>query len=280
MAAFTFNDACMKAVSSEVPFFQALFMRGVLTTSLLWFMAYLTGAFRTFSINGKDAKFIALRTLGEVGGTYFFISALYHMPLANVTAVLQALPLTVTLAGAVFLGDRIGWRRMVAILIGFIGVLLIIRPGPDGFDQYSLYACAAVLCVTFRDLAVRRIGRQVPAILVACIAATAVTLFAATGAVTTEWVSVAPRTLGVLALAAVFIMGGYLFSVLTMREGDIAFVAPFRYTGMLWALLVGYAVFGDWPANLTLLGAAIVVGMGLFSFWRERQLEKRQVNRL
>lgn len=273
MAAFTANDTCMKALSGEMALNQALFLRGLMTTLAMLAIGIAWRGLR-FDLPRRDWFLIALRTLAEILAAYFFLTALFHMPLANVTAVLQALPLTVTLAGAVFFAEPVGWRRMSAILIGFAGVLLIVRPGPEGFNAYGVMAVASVACVTVRDLATRRLSAAVPSIMVAFSAAAGVMLYFGLASVGDTWVR--PSTAGTLQLvgAAVFVIGGYLLAVLAMRQGELSFVTPFRYTGLLWALVLGFVFFGDWPDALTLLGSAIVVATGIFTFWRERRVRR------
>jgi drug/metabolite transporter (DMT)-like permease len=270
MAAFTLNDACMKLLSAELPLFQALFIRGIGTTLALGLIAHRMGVLR-FGFSRSDWWLVALRTIAEIAAAFFFLTALFNMPLANVTAILQALPLTVTLAGAVFLGQAVGWRRLMAILIGFCGVLLIVRPGTEGFNTYSLMALTAVGCVTLRDIATRRLSIAVPSVTVALCAAVGVMVFAGFAAMAETWATPSPAGMWQLAGATIFVVGGYLLAVLAMRAGDVGFVSPFRYTGLVWALVLGLAVFDDWPDDLTLLGAAIIVATGLFTFYRERQ---------
>lgn len=273
MAAFTLNDTCMKALADHLPFFQVLFLRGLATSLIMGIAVWAMGGLR-FDLCARDWRFVGLRTLGELVAAYFFLTALFHLPIANVTAVLQALPLTVTLAGAVFWRDPVGWRRLSAILVGFIGVMLIVRPGPEGFNLFALYALIAVAGVTLRDLATRGISKQVPSLLVAWLAALAVTIFSGIGAIGVDWKPLTGISVLLLAGSVLFIIGGYLFSVMVMRAGDISFIAPFRYTGLLWALLLGFVVFGDWPDPFTLLGAGIVVATGLFTFYREHRMAK------
>ncbi len=279
MVAFTVNDAFMKGLSGDIPLFQALFLRGLGTVAFLVVLAVFMGQFR-FDYSRKDWVLIGLRSLAEIAGTVCFLTALFHMPIANVTAVLQVLPLTVALAGAVFLGEVLGWRRLMAILVGFVGVFLIVRPGGDGFSIYSIYALGAVACVTFRDVVVRRMSREVPSIMVGLMAAIAVMLSGAFVTATQSWVPVDGTTALQLGGAMAFIVFGYVFSVAAMRTGEIGFVAPFRYGGLLAALIIGWAVFGDWPVPLTLIGAGIVVATGMFTLYRERQLSlKKQLSR-
>jgi len=280
MAAFTFNDACMKTLSGTIPLMQAMLIRGILTVVLMLLLARVLGQLQ-FSLPRRDWGMILLRTVCEIGAAFFFLTALFNMPLANVTAVLQALPLTVTLAGAVFLGEAVGWRRMSAILVGFCGVLLIIRPGPDGFNIYSIYVLFSVGFVTLRDLTARRLSRETPSIMVALLAAAGVTGFA--GFMTLfdnePWVVMTPGTLLILGSAGIFVIAGYTLSVMVMRLGEISFVTPFRYSSLIWALLMGFIVFGDWPDNITLLGSAIVVATGIFTFYRERVAQRAYQSR-
>ena len=269
MTAFTVNDAFLKLLGTELPFFQILFMRSLGVVLLMGLLAQRAGALG-FGIAGPDKKLIALRCLSEVGAAWFFISALFHLPIANVTAIIQALPLTVTLGAALVLKEPVGWRRFAAIGVGFIGVWLIVRPGTESFDIYSLYAIAAVACVTVRDLCARKVSSDVPSLTIAFITGVAVLTFSATGAAFTEWQPVSTGNWAYLTCSIIAILGGYLFSVSAMRIGEIGFVAQFRYTSLLVALVLGLVVFGDWPDGLTLLGAAIVVASGLFTLWRER----------
>jgi len=270
MAAYTLNDSCMKALSGDLPLFQAVFLRGVATVGFLFLMAHRAGALR-IAIPRRDWGLIALRAASEIGAAWFFVTALFHAPQANVTAILQALPLTVTLAAALFLNEPIGWRRMLAIMLGFVGVMLIVRPGMAGFSLYSVYALVAVVFVTLRDLTVRRMSAGVPSISVALVTAVAVMLAAGLGTLTEPWAPVSRSSTSLIAAAVVFIIGGSMFSVMVMRVGEIAFVTPFRYTSLLWALALGWLVFGDWPDVLTLAGSAIVVATGVFTLYRERR---------
>lgn len=269
MTLFTLNDACMKTVGQHLPLFQALFLRGIGTSLCLLLIARHMGHLR-FDIARRDWGLIALRTGAEAAAAWFFLTALFYMPMGNVSAILQSLPLTVTLASWM-LGEPVGWRRFLAIGIGFIGVLLIVQPGSAGFTHYSVYALLSVLCVTIRDLAARRMSRQVPSVLIALAAAFGVCLFAGAGSLFVEWQTIDLTTGLALGGAMLFVIGGYVFSVSAMRVGEIGFVAPFRYTSLVVALILGFLIFNEWPDGLTLTGAGIVVATGLFTLYRERR---------
>lgn len=271
MAAFTLNDTLMKMMAGDIPLFQLLFLRGTLTSVAVGVLVWRMGAL-TLRLPARDLKFVALRTGAEIGATYFFLTALFHLPLANVTAILQALPLTITLAAALVFKEPIGWRRMLAILIGFVGVLLIVRPGLEGFNSYSLYGLAAVCFVTLRDLSTRKLSSQTPSMLVTLATSLAVMVVFGLASRSQPWVPMDTGASVLIVGAAFFVIGGYLFSVMVMRVGEISFVAPFRYTSLIWALGLGWLAFGEWPDVITLIGAAIVVASGLFMLYREAQL--------
>ncbi|MBC7156113.1 MAG: DMT family transporter [Rhodobacteraceae bacterium] len=273
MAAFTLNDTLIKLLSGDLPLMQVLTLRGLGTLVAFLALALWRGALRARP-DRRDWGLIGLRTLAEVGAAWLFLSALFNMPLANATAILQALPLVVTLAGALVFREPLGWRRLSAIAVGFGGVLLIVRPGAEGFNAWSLMALASVGCVTVRDLATRRMSASVPSVLVALATSAGVTLASALASVAVDWAPIDARLGWTLVGTTVFVFAGYLLSVATMRVGDLSFVAPFRYTGLLWSLVLGLVAFGDFPRPLTLLGAAIVVATGVFTFYRERRLAR------
>ncbi|MCK8465556.1 DMT family transporter [Aliiroseovarius sp. S1339] len=274
MAGYTLNDACMKALAGDLPLSQAVFLRGVLTCVMLYALGLALRSL-TFKLNRREWKLMLWRSVAEAGATYCFLSALFNMPIANVTAVLQALPLTIALAAWVFLKEPLGWRRLVAILVGFVGVIMIVQPGGDGFTAWSIYALVAVGFITFRDLVVRKMAPETPSMTVALVTAIVITVSFGVASFGVEWAPVNAWNGLVLFLSAVFIFIGYLFAVMVMRVGDIGFVAPFRYTGLIWALIIGLVLFNEWPGALTLAGASIVVATGLFTLLRERQLARR-----
>lgn len=274
MAGFTINDAFMKSVTKTLPLYQTIGLRGMIAVIGLGLLVVVTRAYR-IRLNRRDGWLILLRSLADVAATILFLEALLRMPLANLSAILQALPLAITLGASLVYGDKIGWRRMTAILAGLIGVLIIIRPGTEGFDHWALLGVASVACVVVRDLSVRPLQGQVPSALVALGAAVSVTAMGWVGAAFQGWQPMTGWEGAKVLAAGLCLIVGYLTSVMAMRSGDIGLVAPFRYTSLLWAIVLGLVVFGDLPDGWTLLGAAIVVGAGLFTLWRERQIRLR-----
>lgn len=271
MAGYGLNDALIKLSSAHLELFQAVFLRGLVATCLIALLAWRMRALRV-RVPPADRPVLALRITGEIGGTICFLTALFNMPIANATAILQSLPLAITLAAALFLGERVGWRRYSAVTVGFLGVLMIVRPGSDGFNAYSLWALASVAFIVLRDLATRRLSAAVPSLLVALVTAVSITALGGLVSAFGRWNPVAAVDIAVLAAAAAFLTLGYLCSIMTMRIGEISFSSPFRYTILIWAIILGIVVFGEVPSAWTLAGAAVVVGTGLYTFYRERRL--------
>lgn len=269
MAGFTMNDAITKAVSSEMNFGEIMLVRGVVAIALIAALAWHQGAMRP--LRTLVMKPVALRVAGEVLGTVTFLAAIVHLPLANTAAIFQALPLAVTLGAALMFGEPVGWRRWLAIFVGFIGVLIIVRPGVEGFNQFSLFALVSVVFCAVRDLATRRIPAHVPSLFITLVTTVTVTIAGAAIIVPLGgWTAPSPRALGLLTLAAVLLLIGYQCVIMALRSGDISAVAPFRYSALLWAMLLGYLVFGDVPDALMVTGATIIVLSGLYAFYRER----------
>ncbi len=270
VAGFTGSDACMKAITAEIPLFQALTLRGLLSVPALLIIGHLSGGLRFARSLGPRARpLLTLRTLGEVGSTVTFFAALLHLPFATVSAILQSAPLAVTLAAALFLGERVGWRRLTAIVAGLAGVLVILRPGSDAFNIWSVMALLTVCAIVVRDLASRRMPPEVPSVSIAVVSAMAVTVLSAILSLRGEWVAVTPRTAGLIVAASCFVMVGYIFIIRVMRVGDVSFTTAFRYTALVWATLIGWAIFDEVPDAATFAGGAIVVGSGLFMLARE-----------
>jgi drug/metabolite transporter (DMT)-like permease len=272
---FSINDAFMKTLAGEVPLFQAIFLRSLFATTLIGILAWQGGGL-AYRPRRRDRRLIQLRSLGEIGGTVCFLLALFNMPLAGATAILQSLPLAVTLAAAVFFAEPVGWRRYLAIAVGFLGVLVIIRPGSEHFNAHALWAVAAIAFIVTRDLSTRRMSPGTPALEVVFLTSAALTLAAGAAVLATDWQPLDLRHLVVFLVAAACLLVGYMAAFVAMRAGEIGFVQPFRYTLLLWAMLLGILMFGEWPDAWMLTGSAIVVATGLFTFYREQRLGRRR----
>lgn len=278
MLAFTLNDTLVKAALEDgMNLFQVISLRGIGAALGLVVLALWQNGGLNLWPAGPDRKFLILRTMGEVGATFCFLVALEHMPLANLSAILQSLPLVVTLAAALLLGEKIGWRRISAIVVGFIGVMIIIRPGAADFDQWSVLGLGSVAFVVLRDLATRKFSNGLPSTTGALWAAISVFSIGLVGVAVQGWQPVSLVAGLQIAGAAAFLIVGYIFAIMVMRVGEIGVVAPFRYTSLLFAIILGWLLFGTLPDTWTLIGGAITVASGLFIL--QRQQKMKQVER-
>lgn len=269
MGAFRGNDAAMKAVLQDVPFSQAVFFRGLCAMGLLALIAWRSGALRKLP-RGRDLRAVAVSVTGEMGSTLTYLTAIALIPLSTAVAILQGVPLLLTIAGAVLFGEVVGWRRWMAVGVGLFGVLLIIQPGADGFDVMSLLVVGTVFCIAMRDLGARMLTSAVPSVVMALITSIVVTLMAFGLSFGSDWVTLTVGQGGTIVLAALLVSAAYIFAVSAIRAGDVGFVAPFRYSGLLWAGALGIVLFGERPGVWELTGATIVVATGLFILHRER----------
>ena len=276
-SAYVINDALMKLLFSEISLFQALFLRSMIIVPpvviIAWFAKIAIG-----NLSNYNKRLVLLRVGAEVCATIAFLIALKHMPLANVTAILQALPLAITMAAALFLSEPVGWRRWIAILIGFIGVLIIVRPGVNDFNIYSLSAVVALILITLREVFTRKLTSKVPTITVALATVIGIGVFSGIMMIGTEWHPVNASSWPLILGAGVAVLIGTFLSVMAMQTGEISFVSTFRYTAMLVAIGVGILIFDDWPDQLTLVGTVTIVATGVYSFYRERGLDRKSTN--
>ncbi|MGO4909356.1 DMT family transporter [Pseudorhodobacter sp. W20_MBD10_FR17] len=274
MATFTLNDTFIKLATETVPLSEAIAVRGMLTVLGLLAVARVMGV-KDFNLAAADRKLLGWRTFGEVGGTITFLLALRQMPLANISAILQSLPLAVTLGAALLLKEPVGWRRMTAILVGFCGVMMIVKPGTEGFNIWSVLALVSVGFVVIRDLSTRQFSSNIPSVVIALFSAVAVTIMGFSGLALESWRGLTVAEMLMLTTAAGALIVGYMFIVMAMRVGDVAIIAPFRYTSLVVAIFLGWLAFDTLPGPWTVAGAVVVVATGLYTYLREHQLQRR-----
>lgn len=268
MAGFASSDALSKSVISYMNAGEIMFIRGLFTSVLVYFIARYLGALRSWRIILKPI--IILRVICEMLAAVTYITALGMMPIANASAILQSLPLVVTFGAALFFREPVGWRRWSAILVGLVGVMIIIRPGPEGFTPAALLCVGSVLATAGRDLATRSIDPEIPSLMVTVVTAMSVAFF---GALLIPalggWQPVSTTSLSHLVLASALVLIGYQSVIVAMRTGEVSFVAPFRYTSLIFSAFLGYIFFAEVPDFWTVTGAAVVIASGLYTFYRE-----------
>jgi drug/metabolite transporter (DMT)-like permease len=272
MASLIANDALIKVAAADLPTGEAIFLRGLAATLLLAVLVAATGGRAT--LRAAVQKRVLARSLAEVGATLLYVNALTRMPIADATAILQFTPLAITAGAALFLGAPVGWRRWLATLVGLAGVLIIICPGAIDFNPAAALALVAIVFIAARDLITRQVGAHVPTLAVALASSVSVTLASLGSALFEDWLWPAPPTLAALAGAGVGLLGGLYWVIVAMRTGEIAVVAPFRYSIILWAIVAGFLLWGEVPDFPSWVGIAIVTGAGLYTFLREHRLAK------
>lgn len=267
---YLLNDTLTKLASESLSIGQVVFVRGIMSLIVMGIACKVTGALKAPRL--LLHKVVVFRTLGEILSTAFYVSALAYLPIANATAITQATPLLVTAGAAVFLRDKVGWRRSLAILVGFAGVMVIVRPGLDGFGVWALVALMGVFFMAFRDLCTRVMSPDIPVFAVALLVCVA---NSATGVVMMSFEELKPLTVGsvfICTAAALCLLIGYVFLILATRDGEIAVVSPFRYFSVVGAICLGFVIWGDIPDVLTMTGIVMIVVSGLYSLLRERKL--------
>lgn len=275
MALFIFGDAIMKLSAATVPTGESIFLRGMIALSIIWTLVLRSSAIH--SLKDSMSKYMLLRAAGDTGGAVFFQTALGRLPFADVTAVLQINPLVATAAAAIFLNEKVGWRRWTATALGLCGALLIIKPGSSAFNPWSLLLILAVFSATLRDLATRKIDPETPSLLIIAVSATIITLSGIAHAPFETWIAPSLGMLFKFAVAAIFMLSAQFCVVTSIRTADISAVVPFRYSAILWSLLISYAVWGDVPDRWTLLGIFIIASAGLYVFFREQTLRRQAI---
>lgn len=268
MLLFIGNDTLMKLARETYPVGQAIAVRTIFAAATGLAMVFLLGEGRKLAM-AFDRRVLA-RALVESAVALSFIWSLGLLPIANITAIVMTSPIIIVVL-AVLLGiERIGWRRGVAILVAFAGVLVVVRPGPEGFSIAALVALASAVLVGVRDLLTRSIGSQVPSTVISLTTTVVVGVVALGLGPFETWVPVWRIETTYLALAAVLVSIGSIFIVSAFRDTDLGVVSGFRYSVVVFAVVMGWLVWGEVPDGPALAGIALIVGSGLYTMHRTR----------
>ncbi|SNY93028.1 Permease of the drug/metabolite transporter (DMT) superfamily [Cohaesibacter sp. ES.047] len=272
MFCFVTNDTLSKFGGSDLPPGQVIFIRGFIAVLVILLILAFTGAWRRF----RDAKnpIVLLRAFAEAISGILFMIALQRLPLPNVSALLLTIPLVTTASAAIFLGETVGIRRWTSVLVGMLGVLAIVRPGLEGFNFYSLFVLGAVAAASTRDLIARKIPSGSSLWVVTMTTMTFSCLAGAVLGTSEGWVPVGTSPLIVLSAAAIFLTLGQFLVVIAMTHGEVSVVSSFRYISMPISLFYGYMIWGHIPDALTWLGIILILSAGIYTMYRERQIQK------
>lgn len=269
MLAYCANDTCVKLATEHLPLGEVIVMRNVSASILVLTYALWRGGLSWPA--AAPTSLVAWRTIAEITSTIFFLTGLLALPFADANAISQILPLVITAIAVIVLKEHAGWPLWAAIAIGFLGVLLIARPGTSAFAPEAGLILVSVLLVAARDLITRRIGNAVPTL--------TMTLFSAVGVISAgllmlpfeTWVWPSVKEALLAGLGGGFLAAGYALSIIAMRFGTIAVVSPFRYSIILYSLVIGWLVWGEWPDELQMLGIGLLVVAGVYTLRHQRR---------
>lgn len=269
MAGYVVNDALIKWATEAMPLFQAIALRGMAILVLLTVVIRVHGG--KPSLAPLRHRTVAARVAIEVVTTVLYLTALTRAPLADLTAILQLVPVVVTFVAARLLRERLSAVRVAAVLTGFAGVVLIVRPGSEGFNPWLLAGVATAAIIVVRELVTRRIPAEIDGGAVAFATALAITATGFGLSAFEGWESPPAARIGALSLAACFLTVGYVASINAVRIGELSFTAPFRYTIMIFAITMQVVVFRDVPDAWTFVGVAVITAAGLTAGLFERR---------
>ncbi|MGF1476857.1 MAG: DMT family transporter [Geminicoccaceae bacterium] len=272
MALFVFNDACIKLVAEDMSISQILALRGFLVALLFSGLIYLQGEPGNWRM--LLDRWVIMRALLEVGVAFSFLNAVARMPLANASTLLFLAPLFLTVMAALVLGETVRLRRWIAVIVGFIGMLLVASPSGDGWNWVVLLPILAAFFIALRDVVTRKISSQISSATISLVTAIAISL-AGLISLPNELVSFTTAHLAWIVLSSFFILGAYQFYVIATRTGELSFLSPFKYASIPLSVAIGWTFWNETPGISVFAGALIIIGSGLFIWWRERQLSLR-----
>ena len=266
---FILNDALIKLAAETVPAIQAIGVRGIF--AMLWcgLALLVTGAWR--QMGGIVHRQVLLRGALEAAAAIVYLVALFHIQFAVATAINLSTPLIFTALAVVILKEDVRWRRWAAVLLGFVGVLMVIQPRPGDVNAWTWLVLLGTFIGACRDILGRFLPAGVPTLVVSFASAAGVALAGCAWILVDGWQPMTAYETGLLLASSLLLAAGYQFLVLALRSGaEFSVIGSFRYASILWALGIGYVVWGDVPNALALTGIAVIVGSGLYILHRER----------
>lgn len=275
MAVLTINDAIAKWLTQRVPVGEVLALRGAMVVVLAIAWAAARGRLADLRVRRWRPN-LARGALMAIS-TFLFVTSLSLLPIADAIAISFAGPIFGTVLGAILLGEKVGWRRWSAVAVGFAGVVIIVRPTPDMIRLVALIPLGAALFGALRDVVTRRLGTGGESTLAILVVSTSVVALAGLTTLPFGWVPLGWLELALFAGSAVLVGVAQSLTIEALRYGEVGLVGPFKYTSLVWAILLGALVWGDVPESTIWLGSAIVIASGLY-IWRREIVLARQRN--
>ncbi len=279
-ALIVFNDVIVKSLTDTYPVGQAMFVRAFFVIPPILLFALYEG--RLANLRVHNVKGQALRSVIVVTGMFLFLTAISLMPIADALAIAFGAPLLATALAVPLLGEKVGWRRWSAVIVGLGGVILVLRPTGEGIALAALLPLGSAVTLALRDILTRKlsVSDSSSSILMFTTAAVMAVSLASSladpvfGWTSAAWQPMGWRPIAMLGVAGFLLAGAQYAMIEAVRLAEIGLVAPFKYTSMVWAVLTGYLVFGTVPDAWIISGSILVISSGLYMLHREATLKK------
>ena len=265
-ALLTVNDSIMKSLTAGYPTGETIFVRGLFVAIPIALLVHRGGGLQTLRVTNLRGQLLRAALLA--GSMFLFVTSLRFLPLADAVALTFAGPLILTAVAPWALGERVGWRRRCAVAVGFAGVLIMLAPGGEGLRWAAFLPLGTAFFEAARDIVTRRLVATESSLSLTACSLGFVTLCALATA-GHGWRPMSAGDIGLLAMAGCCVSVAFILMTDAFRHAEASLVAPFRYSSVLWAMLIGAIAFGDWPSPAMLAGAGLVVGSGLYILHRE-----------
>jgi drug/metabolite transporter (DMT)-like permease len=276
MALFVASDSVIKLAGEMMPATEIMAVRGVMAVALMGAVAVATVDVGRWHLIAQPR--VVMRAVLEAAVAVLFLVSLPHLPLADITAIQQVTPIVLTVLSALVLKESVGWRRWLAVAAGFLGVVLVIQPTGEGINVFALSALACAALVAVRDLVTRKLDPAIPTALVTFTTTASVCVAGFVGAPLEQWTAPTAEGFAYLAASAVLVSLANIFIIRAFRGTEVSVVAPFRYAGVIWAIALGFLIWGHVPNALAVAGMAILVASGLYIMHREAVRRRQAVD--
>jgi drug/metabolite transporter (DMT)-like permease len=267
-AFFSANDAATKVAAKTIPATEIMAIRGAFTVLFILLIIAFRSEFGQLHQVRRPMVFVRSGAEAMVG--FLLIAALAIMPIADVTAILLIQPFLLTIAGVLLFKEDVRWRRWSAVAAGFIGMLLVVKPGTSAFEPASIIVIIGALLVVVRDVTTRFLHAKVPTTGVVLVTAVFGVIIGGLGALGGNWTIPNAEAFAASVVAAAFLVFAIIFGVIAFRDTDVSVVAPFRYALVVFAVIYGIFLFGEFPDAVSLAGIGLIVGAGIYMLHRER----------
>ncbi len=269
---FAINDALIKHVLliyKDITILgEVIFIRGVISTLILGLYLFFK---KKLTLDVMISKPLHGRGAVESIAAVFFFLGLMYLPFGELYSLLNLAPILITASGAFILGEKVGWRRWTAVILGFVGVLIVVNPNDLKFGFAFLYPLISAVFITQRDTITRKYLKNFDSLQVVFITSLSVTIFFSFGMI----LNYQPINLEIfiyIFLSAIFVTMGYYFSVLTIKTANISTTSPFRYTIIIFGIVLGYFIFKETPSINMIIGSLLIIGSGIFIIFRQKKI--------